>query len=41
MAPNASCHQRTAITESELSMTVQENQGNAAVKRAAREAAQT
>ena len=33
--------QQTAITESELSITVQENQGKAAVKRAAQEAEQT
>src|SRR4051812_44692025 len=34
-------HQQTAITESELSITVQENQGKAAVKRATQEAEQT
>jgi uncharacterized membrane protein YqiK len=33
--------QQTAITESELSITVQENQGKAAVKRATQEAEQT
>lgn len=37
----ARAHQQTAITESELSITVQENQGKAAVKRAAQEAEQT
>lgn len=34
-------HQQTAITESELSITVQENQGKASVKRATQEAEQT
>ena len=38
---NARAHQQTAITESELSITVQENEGKAAVKRAAQEAEQT
>ncbi len=37
----ARAHQQTAITESELSITVQENQGKAAVKRAAQDAEQT
>jgi len=37
----ARAHQQTSITESELSITVQENQGKAAVKRAAQEAEQT
>lgn len=37
----ARAHQQTAITESELSITVQENQGKAAVKRATQEAEQT
>jgi len=37
----ARAHQQTAITESELSITVQENEGKAAVKRAAQEAEQT
>ena len=37
----ARAHQQTAITESELSITVQENQGKAAAKRATQEAEQT
>jgi len=37
----ARAHQQTAITESELSITVQENQGKAALKRAAQDAEQT
>lgn len=37
----ARAQQQTAITESELSITVQENQGKAAVKRATQEAEQT
>ncbi|MFA6112977.1 MAG: SPFH domain-containing protein [Sphingomonas sp.] len=37
----ARAHQQTAITESELSITVQENQGKAAVKRATQDAEQT
>jgi len=37
----ARAHQQTAITESELSITVQENQGKASVKRATQEAEQT
>ncbi|MCW6530808.1 SPFH domain-containing protein [Sphingomonas sp. MMSM20] len=37
----ARAHQQTSITESELSITVQENQGKAALKRATQEAEQT
>jgi uncharacterized membrane protein YqiK len=37
----ARANQQTAITESELSITVQENQGKASLKRAAQEAEQT
>ncbi len=37
----ARAHQQTAITESELSITVQENQGKAAARRATQEAEQT
>ena len=37
----ARAHQQTVITESELSITVQENQGKASLKRAAQEAEQT
>ena len=37
----ARAHQQTSITESELSITVQENQGKAAAKRATQEAEQT
>ncbi len=37
----ARAHQQTAITGSELSITVQENQGKAAVKRATQDAEQT
>jgi len=37
----ARAHQQTAITESELSITVQENQGKAALKRATQDAEQT
>ncbi|WP_174280525.1 SPFH domain-containing protein [Sphingomonas bacterium] len=37
----ARAHQQTAITESELSILVQENQGKAAAKRATQEAEQT
>ena len=37
----ARAHQQTAITESELSITVQENQGKAALKRSAQDAEQT
>jgi uncharacterized membrane protein YqiK len=37
----ARAHQQTMITESELSITVQENQGKAAVKRATQDAEQT
>ena len=37
----ARAHQQTTITESELSITVQENQGKAALKRAGQEAEQT
>ncbi len=37
----ARANQQTAITESELSITVQENQGKAAVKRSAQDAEQT
>ena len=37
----ARAHQQTAITESELSITVQENQGKAAARRATQEADQT
>ncbi len=37
----ARAHQQTVITESELSITVQENQGKAALKRAAQDAEQT
>jgi uncharacterized membrane protein YqiK len=40
-AAQARAHQQTSITESELSITVQENQGKAAVKRATQEAEQT
>ena len=39
-AAQARAHQQTAITESELSITVQENQGKAAVKRSAQDAEQ-
>ncbi len=37
----ARAHQQTSITESELSITVQENQGKAALKRATQDAEQT
>ena len=37
----ARAHQQTVITESELSITVQENQGKASLKRATQEAEQT
>jgi uncharacterized membrane protein YqiK len=37
----ARAHQQTAITESELSITVQENQGKASARRATQEAEQT
>ncbi len=37
----ARAHQQTTITESELSITVQENQGKASLKRAGQEAEQT
>jgi uncharacterized membrane protein YqiK len=40
-AAQARAHQQTAITESELSITVQENQGKAAAKRATQDAEQT
>ena len=40
-AAQARAHQQTAITESELSITVQENEGKAAAKRATQDAEQT
>lgn len=40
-AAQARAHQQTSITESELSITVQENQGKAALKRATQDAEQT